>query len=382
VNRAEQLKFSSAREREHKHWLLRQEKDRAELIRCGVGGGTGASSEARAPDPATHPATALPVAYVTGQQRFCSHSFFVERAVCMIPRQASEIIVLKASQCGHKLAAAFPEQPVRVLDLGTGSGCLLLSTLLALPTSSLGVGVDISTAALRVAAKNSDNLGLSSRARFEVADFGELQTWLFQQSGDERLFDILVCNPPYISMKAKNRGLDEAARAHEPALALFGGDDGLSAYKALNRALTTCIATCGLLREGGYFILEIGAKAKQAVLQIFVPLTTAKDGWELIEVGKDWKGHDRCLVLQWKPSPPRRDSAVTPAENKAGKQASPTQAAHQNLGKSKKRKAETEALAGTAANLKVFSLSSVDLGDPRVPSSAKIVTKKAKKAKT
>ena len=176
-----------------------------------------------------------PLAYLTGEQEFWSLPFGVSPAT-LIPRADSETLVEAALE-------AFPERgaPLRVLDLGTGTGCLLLAVLHERPLA-FGVGVDRVPAAAALAAGNAQRLGLAGRAHFLVAD------WAAPVAAR---FDLVLSNPPYIEAAAIPGLMPEVA-GHEPASALDGGQDGLAAYRAL------CAQLPGLLAPEGLAVLELG----------------------------------------------------------------------------------------------------------------------------
>ncbi|KAF0179902.1 MAG: release factor glutamine methyltransferase [Alphaproteobacteria bacterium] len=175
-----------------------------------------------------------PLAYILGTKAFWSLDFAVGPAV-LTPRPDTETVVEAA------LAALSTDRPVRVLDLGVGSGAILLSILSARPLAT-GVGVDASADALVFARANADALGLAARASLIHGDWGQ---------GLEGPFDLIVSNPPYIPA-GEIAGLEPEVSVHEPRLALDGGADGLDAY----RRLWPDVAR--LLTPGGRFAVEIG----------------------------------------------------------------------------------------------------------------------------
>jgi len=177
-----------------------------------------------------------PLAFITGVREFWSLPLAVSPAT-LIPRADSETLVEAA--VAH---VPMPDQVGRVLDLGTGSGNLLLAALTEFPRA-FGVGVDRTPAAAALAARNAGSLGLSGRAAFVVGDWAA--------SLDAR-FDLVLCNPPYIESGAIETLMPEVAR-HEPALALDGGPDGLDAYRRVIPELHR------LLTPRGVAVIEIGA---------------------------------------------------------------------------------------------------------------------------
>ncbi len=181
-----------------------------------------------------------PLAYITGHREFWSLNFRVTPAT-LIPRPESETVVETAVRL-------CPTTAPLILDLGTGSGCLLLSLLHTWPDAH-GIGVDRSAAALAVARSNAVALGLGPRARFVCADW---------TTGVHGRFDLIVCNPPYVAA-TDYRGLAPEITAFEPAGALLAGDDGLEAYGRLAPGLLS------LLAPGGLALLEIGAGQAPAV---------------------------------------------------------------------------------------------------------------------
>lgn len=210
-----------------------------------------------------------PVSRILGRREFWSLDFQLSRET-LDPRPDSETLVEAA-------LALFPERdaPLQIADLGTGSGCLLLSVLHERP-SAIGIGVDCSLGALRTAADNASRLGLSARARFVAGD------WM--EAIDGR-FDLLLCNPPYIG-DGERAGLAPEVLRHDPPAALFAGSDGFDAYRAIFPTLAR------RLTARGCAVIEIGALQAQGVRA----LATAS-GLAVSEVRRDLAGRDRCLVL-------------------------------------------------------------------------------------
>jgi release factor glutamine methyltransferase len=183
-----------------------------------------------------------PFAYLTGRVGFWTLDLEVSPAT-LIPRSDSESLVEAALEaCTDKSAA------LRVLDLGTGTGALLLAVLSELPAAS-GVGVDLKPEAAALAARNAVRLGLAGRTRFLAGDWA---------AAVSRRFDLILCNPPYIESAAIAGLMPEVAR-HEPASALDGGADGLSAYRWIIADLPR------LLAPRGVAVLELGQGQQAAV---------------------------------------------------------------------------------------------------------------------
>lgn len=208
-----------------------------------------------------------PLAQILGYREFWSLPFSVN-AHTLVPRPDTECVVAAALDwIGAKKC------DLRILDLGTGSGCILLSLLSELPRAR-GLGVDISLAALHVARSNAISLGLGERADFVQGD------WTSSLNG---CFDIVVCNPPYIAEYDLADLAPEVAR-FEPRLALSGGADGLAAYRAVIPRLGRLLDR----RAAAFF--EIGAGAAEAVTKVL-----RDHGFELIEIKDDFASIPRCV---------------------------------------------------------------------------------------
>jgi release factor glutamine methyltransferase len=178
--------------------------------------------------------------------------------------------------------------PRRLLDLGTGTGCLLLALLAELPAAS-GVGVDIAEGAVRTAARNAVYLGLADRARFCVGD------WATAVSGK---FDAILANPPYIASEALAL-LPREVACHDPWRALDGGGDGLRSYRKIAEAAPRLLSADGILA------VEIGAGQADAVVAIMTDNTLFVDGIE-----KDLAGIARCVIACPPPHDRRRQKKV------------------------------------------------------------------------
>ena len=204
-----------------------------------------------------------PVAQITGRRLFWGQSFRVTRDV-LDPRPETETLV----------AEALTQPFLKVLDLGTGTGCILLSCLKGMPMAR-GLGTDISDAALQVAVGNTRDLGLEARARFRKSD------WFANVTG---AYDLIVSNPPYIAAD-EMPGLAPEVRDWEPLQALTPGGDGLDAYRAIARGAGA------RLMPGGRILVEIGPTQGPAVAALF-----ATAGLEGIRVLPDLDGRDRVVV--------------------------------------------------------------------------------------
>ena len=210
-----------------------------------------------------------PLALILGRQEFWSLCFAVSPAT-LVPRADSEAVVEAALA-----ARPDPAAPLRVLDLGTGTGCLLLAVLHERP-AAWGVGVDLSPDAARLAARNAGALGLAHRAAFACAD------WDAPLRGT---FDLVLSNPPYVRTEDIAGLMPEVAR-HEPARALDGGADGLTAYRRILARLPT------LLAPDGAAVLELGESQAAAVGAL-----AAAAGLPRQAVRPDLAGVGRALTL-------------------------------------------------------------------------------------
>jgi len=205
-----------------------------------------------------------PISQILGRREFWSRRFVVTPDV-LDPRPDSETLI----------AAALDDHFSRVLDLGTGSGALIV-TLLAERAQATGLAVDISPAALHVAAQNAAKHGVSARLEFRESD------WLAQVDGE---FDLIICNPPYID-EAEWAELAPDVRDHEPKLALTPGRDGLQVYRALAGQLDAYLA------PNGRVLFEIGYQQGAQVVALM-----QAQGWALPQLVKDINGHDRLVLL-------------------------------------------------------------------------------------
>lgn len=213
----------------------------------------------------------IPLQHITGEQEFMGLSFQVNEHV-LIPRQDTEILVEEAMR--HL------GDGMRILDLCTGSGCILLS-LLKYSNECEGVGIDISEEALKTARENAEKLGLD--AVFLAGDlFGPLAEFVSERTPD-RLFDMVVSNPPYIETAVIDTLMPEV-RDHEPFCALDGGADGLQFYR---RILAEAPAH---MRRGAVLLFEIGCGQGEAVARLM-----QEAGFVQVEVLQDYAGLDRVV---------------------------------------------------------------------------------------
>lgn len=212
----------------------------------------------------------IPVSYLTGSREFYSNEYHVTEDV-LVPRPETEILV------EHGIALIEEVDAPQVLELGTGSGVIAISIALSVPQSQV-VAVDISQAALGVAQKNADRLGVIDRLSFLRSD-------MFANIPDQK-FDLICSNPPYIpSEDLKNLG-EEVKQ--EPQLALDGGTDGLDFYRILTKEAPN------YLKQGGSLILEIGYDQGEAVTNLGL-----ENGFQECQIIKDYADKDRVVIMAW-----------------------------------------------------------------------------------
>ena len=208
-----------------------------------------------------------PIAYLTNKKHFWNYKFFVTKDT-LIPRPDTELIVeqiLKLTKFKTKM---------KILDIGVGSGCILL-TVLKERKNFYGVGVDISKKCLNISKINAKNLKVDARAKFYKTDVDK-----FAQGK----YDLIVSNPPYIN-KLSLKYLEKDVVNFEPKLALDGGLDGLSEIRKVIKKSSE------LIKKNGKFILEIGFDQKNRVKEIL-----KKEGFYINKTIKDYGNNDRCII--------------------------------------------------------------------------------------
>ena len=215
-----------------------------------------------------------PLDKILGRRAFYKYDFEVSEDV-LSPRPDTETLVEAAIDLTRKNDFS------SVLDLGTGSGCILLSILGDCPQMR-GVGVDKSRPALETAARNARRLKLEDRTAFRCLSWFDDNFVSVLGTG----FDLLVSNPPYIP-SGDIPGLDDEVRKHDPLSALDGGTDGLEHYKKIAEIAPL------ILKEGGYILLEAGIGQAADIRRIF-----SKGGLSPVSVLKDLAGIERCVILK------------------------------------------------------------------------------------
>jgi release factor glutamine methyltransferase len=255
----------------------------ARLLLCHVTGfshetAIARASEALRPEAATRLKQALarrlehePISRITGTREFYGRQFAIGPEA-LDPRPDTETLIEAALAIVE--ARGGRDQPLTLLDLGTGTGCILVTLLAELPRAR-GLGTDLSRAALALAVANAERLGVAPRATFLAAD------WL---DGVEGRFDLILANPPYLAA-AEIAGLAPDVSAYDPHLALDGGPDGLDAYRRIAAGAPSRLA------EQGSLIVEIGPTQAGAVREIF-----AAAGLEFKRLCHDLGGRPRVIV--------------------------------------------------------------------------------------
>lgn len=221
-----------------------------------------------------------PVSRILGGRDFYGRRFRVTLAV-LDPRPETETLVDAALEV--ITAEGWRERPLRILDVGTGTGCILLTLLAELPRA-LGLGSDVSQEAVVLALDNAEALGLSSRASFDVRRSLEPRL-----DGSNEVFDVVVSNPPYIPTRDID-GLAPEVRHFDPLGALDGGGDGLDIYRELASGLLVAV-------PDGWALFEVGAGQSAAVagvLQSGIPPARLRE----LRVWADLGGHNRCVAVR------------------------------------------------------------------------------------
>ena len=211
-----------------------------------------------------------PIAYIIEEKEFWSKSFKVSKDT-LIPRPETELLV-------DKLIKIFSGKQISILDIGTGSGCIIISLLINLEKSN-GTGIDISRDAILIAKKNAKKHQLKNRVKF------------FKKSTDSlfgKKFDLIVSNPPYIEKK-DIKNLSDDIKKYEPIMALDGGNDGLDLIKKF------IYKSRQILKIKGTLALEIGREQFKKVSKILID-----NNFRIKHVIKDYKDNIRCIIANYK----------------------------------------------------------------------------------
>ena len=210
-----------------------------------------------------------PIANIVNKKSFWSYDFFVNENV-LTPRNDSEILIEAVLSNYNNM-----QEELKILDLGTGSGCLILS-LLKMYKNASGLAVDISDKALKVAKQNAENLKINN-IKFLKNNWND---------NIEEKFDIIISNPPYIPTK-EIKELEPEVNKFNPLLALDGGEDGLNCYRYLAKSLEKN------LKENTKIFLEIGKNQEKDIEKIF-----NENGYELLKMYKDLAEINRILCFK------------------------------------------------------------------------------------
>ena len=207
-----------------------------------------------------------PIAYIFKEKEFWSKKFEVSKDI-LIPRPETEILV-------DKLINIFKDKSISILDIGTGSGCIIISLLSGLKQSS-GLAVDISKKAINMAKKNALKHNICSRLKFSVKSF---------ESIFNKKFDLIVSNPPYIDKK-DIKNLSDDIKKYEPRIALDGGNDGLDLIKKV------IYKSKYILKKNGMLAIEIGNEQIKKVSKILFD-----NNYRVNHLIKDYKTNVRCVI--------------------------------------------------------------------------------------
>ena len=207
-----------------------------------------------------------PIAYIVKEKEFWGKKFEVDKNT-LIPRPETELLI-------EKLIKIYKYKKISILDIGTGSGCILVSLLIELP-NSIGVGIDISRKAIEIARKNALLYGVDKRIKFLTKSIIKLYNCKF---------DLLVSNPPYIDKK-KIRNLDDGIKKFEPLVALNGGNDGLDVIKKV------IYKAKEILKINGRLALEIGNNQSKKISK-----ELKLNNFKIEQNIKDYKENTRCLI--------------------------------------------------------------------------------------
>lgn len=224
-------------------------------------------------------ATGKPLQYITGHQEFWGLDFLVNPSV-LIPRPETEHLV----EAALDLLREYPNSTPKIVDVGTGSGCIILAVARSLAARHIHSelhATEISEAALEIARENARRLGLAEQIRFHRADLLEEKTFATEYS-----FDFVLSNPPYVGLNEQDK-VQREVREHEPQVAVFAGQHGLDIYRRLIPQAHS------QLRAGGWLLMEIGFSIEEQVRALL-----GLHPWQEIRVIPDLQGIPRVLMAR------------------------------------------------------------------------------------
>ena len=210
-----------------------------------------------------------PIAYILGEKEFWSKKFYVNKDT-LIPRPETELLV-------DKILQIYRDKKISILDIGTGSGCIIISLLSSLKNSK-GIGIDISKNAILTAEKNALKYKLTKRVKFLNKSFNNIFS---------KKFDLIVSNPPYIDSKDM-KNLSDDIKRYEPRIALDGGNDGLDLIKKV------IYKSKSILKIKGMLALEIGNEQIKKVSKILID-----NNFKIEHIIKDYKANVRCVLAYY-----------------------------------------------------------------------------------
>ncbi len=241
----------------------------------------------------------IPLQHLTHQAFFMGYEFYVNENV-LVPRQDTETLVESALECMKNVNSEESGKGPHVLDMCTGSGCILISLLKELP-QAYGTGVDLSEPALEVARRNAQALEVNDRAEFVKSNLFSAQYFINEGSPDTEnnikdaedknnngnhtiAYDMIISNPPYIPT-AEIEGLMDEVKLHDPRMALDGMEDGLYFYRTITEQAGDYLV------PGGWLLYEIGCSQGEDVAELL-----RKEGFEDVEIRQDLAGLDRVVL--------------------------------------------------------------------------------------
>ena len=212
-----------------------------------------------------------PVSRIIKKRYFWNSEFYINDST-LDPRPDSEVLVWS----GFELAKILKKKELNILELGVGSGCILLSLLKEIPSSS-GIGIDIDLNAIKVAKKNAQNLNVGKKAKFLVSNW---------TNGFKGSFDLIFSNPPYIKT-GKIQYLQKEVSKFEPIIALNGGKDGLSCYRQILKNIKN------YMTNNSFFLLEIDPCLSDHIISL-----AKSNNLKFFSMKNDLSGQKRCLIFQ------------------------------------------------------------------------------------